>query len=160
MGSPATRGEPVPLTQMVAAPPRPAETTTLQKLFRYGAVSLVATPIGLGLLTLFHNGFGWNASLSNFLAVSISSIPSYSLNRRWVWKQDGEVSMRHEVLPFWLMALLGLAVSTIFVAWVETNYDFPLAAQLANLASFGVLWIVKFFILDRWLFIDRSENQE
>lgn len=143
---------------MVAAPPRPAETTTLQKLFRYGAVSLVATPIGLGLLTLFHNGFGWGASFSNFLAVSISSIPSYILNRQWVWQQDGVVSIRYEVVPFWLMAVLGLVVSTFLVLWVEGNFDFPLAAQLANLASFAMLWLVKFVILDRWLFTDRSQQ--
>lgn len=137
---------------MLAAPPRVVEPTMLQKLLKYGAVSLVVTPVSLILLTIFFNVFGWTELVSNLLAVSISSVPSYFLNRAWVWQKDGVISMRYEVIPFWLMALLGLVISTALVAWVSSRFDFVGAVQLANLSGFLVLWFAKFLVLDRILF--------
>ncbi len=145
---------------MLAAPPRVVEPTMLQKLFKYGAVSLVVTPFSLILLTIFFNVFGWSELVSNLLAVSISSIPSYVLNRAWVWKKDGVISMRYEVVPFWLMAVLGLIVSTALVAWASERFDFVGAVQLANLSGFLLLWFAKFLVLDRILFAKPREEPE
>ena len=42
------------------------------------------------------------------LAVLIASLPAYLLNRAWVWNKGGAHSFTREVLPFWIMSLLGL----------------------------------------------------
>ena len=79
----------------------------------------------------------------------ISAVPAYLLSRHWVWGQRGPNSFRTEILPFWSMALLGLTISTIAVAIVDEHYDGALPVQLASVASFFVVWILKFFVLDR-----------
>jgi hypothetical protein len=50
------------------------------------------------------------------------------------------------------MAFLGLILSSIFTYWVDQRTDWPPAIGMANLAGFGVLWIAKFFVLDKILF--------
>ena len=51
-----------------------------------------------------------SAFTSNVLAVTISTIPNYLLNRLWVWKRVRNHSFRNEILPYWVIAFLGLAL--------------------------------------------------
>ena len=65
-----------------------------------------------------------------------------------------------EVLPFWVLAFCGLALSTVTVgiadSWASQLHLVPFlhtAAILAgHLGGFGILWIVQFVLLDRVLF--------
>jgi hypothetical protein len=58
-----------------------------------------------------------------------------------------------EVVPFWALALLGFALSTVAVWFVDTRWDpEPLVINLTNLVAFGSIWMAKFFVLDRVLF--------
>ena len=122
------------------------------KLLRYAGVSVIAVTIGQTLLYLFNEPLGRSAVTANLLAVTLATIPSYVLNRAWVWGKSGNHSVTAEMLPFWGMAFLGLLLSTIAVHFVEQATDFWVYANLANLSAFGVLWVAKFFILDRVLF--------
>lgn len=122
------------------------------KFLRYAGVSAITVPTGQALLFLFNTVAGLPAALANVFAVSLASIPAYLLNRHWVWGKRGRHSFLNEVLPFWIMALAGLVLSTIAVAVVATHWDNALAIALANLAAFGVLWVVRYVIMDQWLF--------
>ncbi len=94
--------------------------------------------------------------------------PSFALNRRWAWKRSGRGSMAREVLPFWIYALVSLVLSTIAVeragVWADSVALPPgrrtLVIVLANLATYGALWIGQFLLLDRVLFRDRSGRGE
>jgi putative flippase GtrA len=130
------------------------------KFLRYAGVSCVTVPIGQFLLFLFNTGFGWPAAAANLLAVSLASIPAYLLNRRWVWGKRGPHSFVNEVLPFWIMALAGLLLSTLAVAVVASRWDNALAIAAANLLAFGVLWIIRYVIMDQWLFRVIHHNDE
>ena len=85
--------------------------------------------------------------------MTLATIPSYLLNRAWVWGKSGSHSMTAEVLPFWGMAFLGLVLSTVLVHYAEQQWDSWVLVNLANLSAFGVLWVAKFFVLDRVLFV-------
>jgi putative flippase GtrA len=135
----------------------PSMETALRERFRgkgarYLAISVFSTAITQVLIFLFVDGFGWHGAVANVAAVCISSVPSYLLNRRWVWRKVGAHSLSREVAPFWLMNLLGLALSTIFAAIAYHIWGTGLAVSLANMAGFGVLWIAKFLVLDTYLF--------
>jgi putative flippase GtrA len=133
---------------------------------RYSAVSVVATLVGvlvLGVLvTLTRLSPGW----SNVVATAVGTIPSFELNRRWVWGQRGARSLRREVMPFGALSFAGLAMSTWTVdtvaEWAAGSGLEGLvrtaAIQLAHLAGFGLLWVLQFVILDRFLF--RSAGQD
>jgi len=90
---------------------------------------------------------------SNIIAVTVGAIPNYLVNRAWTFNKRGAHSFTREVLPFWGMAILGLILSTFAVAWAAERFDEnTLILMLANVASFGVLWIARFFVLERVLF--------
>ena len=74
---------------------------------RYCGVSVINVLVGQGVLAFCLIVLEFGGVVSQIISVVISAIPAYFLSRQWVWKQDGEVSFRNEVLPFWGMALLG-----------------------------------------------------
>jgi putative flippase GtrA len=130
---------------------------------KYSAVSVVNVAIGQGLLILFAATIHilW---LSNVLAVCLSAVPAYYLSRAWVWGKTGKSHLTKEVLPFWGFALAGLVLSTIAVALAtsilgisgtpreELSVAQKLVPNIANMMAFGVLWVLKFFILDSFMF--------
>jgi putative flippase GtrA len=128
------------------------ERPIVKKLVRYSAASVVGVVIGQSTLFLFAAVLDLNSALANFLAVAISSVPAYLINRYWVWQKNDANDLRREIIPFWGMAFAGLVLSTIAVTWTDHRTDWRPAIQAANLAGFGVLWIAKFVILDRLMF--------
>ena len=122
------------------------------RLIRYAGVSVVAVAVGQTLLFLFYRVLSLDAVVANTLAVTLATIPSYLLNRAWVWQKNSSHSFTTEILPFWGMALLGLILSNILVHWVEGRSDSWILINAANLAAFGLLWVGKYLVLDRVLF--------
>jgi len=122
---------------------------TLLKLLRYSSASVVAVVTYVVLLVVCHDLVGLSEMGSHLIAVCLSSIPNYLINRYWTWEQTGRNRFWGEVVPFWVMAILGFILSVIFVAWVEDRSDASWAVIAANLSAFGVLWIAKFLVLDR-----------
>jgi putative flippase GtrA len=130
---------------------------------KYSAVSIINVAIGQGLLVVL-GIIVHNAWVANILAVSISAIPAYYLTRAWVWGKSGKSHLYKEVLPFWGFAFAGLILSTVSVAlatkWLgisgvprsELTTIEKLVPNIANMAAFGVLWVVKFFVLDAYMF--------
>ena len=123
---------------------------------KFIAVSLIGTVISQSLIVLFKGRWDWNGGVANLVAVCISAVPSYYLNRAWVWGKRGSSSMAREVLPFWIMTLAGLALSTFFAYVADRIWDATIAVNIANLAGFGVLWVLKFLVLDRYVFSERE----
>ena len=130
------------------------EKPIVAKLVRYSMASVVGVVMGQSLLQLCLQVFDWSAVASNLFAVIISTGPVYLVNRYWVWKKKDKNSIRKEMVPFWGMALAGLALSSLFVWWVDKRTDSSLAISAANLAGFGVLWVAKFLVLEKVLFAD------
>jgi putative flippase GtrA len=120
-----------------------------QKLIRYGLVSAVGVVITQLTLTVLYKFFGVDAAVSNIAAVSVSSVPCYLLSKRWVWGRDGRSHLLKEVAPFWGFAFAGLVLSTVFVHWVKQHSDSLVWINGSSLAGFGVLWVIRFLVLDR-----------
>lgn len=133
---------------------RLTERTLVHKLAKYSAASLVGVTVGQSCLYLFYEVLDLPGIVANLLAVAISSIPAYLINRYWVWQKRDRNSLRREVVPFWGMAFLGLILSSIAVAVVDDRTDSALAIAVANMAGFGVLWVAKFIVLDKVLFAE------
>jgi len=123
-----------------------------RKASRFLLVSAFNVLFGQGLLVLAHSGFGWAFTTSNVFAVSISAGPAYVLARYWVWEKTSKNHFTTEVLPFWGLAFLGLIASTIAAGVAERYSDAQIVLNLVNLVAFGIIWVFKFFILDRFMF--------
>ena len=137
-----------------------------QKLVRYSMVSVVSVITYEILLFVTLGLLHWKTARSaNICAVAISAIPSYYLNRMWVWGKTGRSHFMKEVVPFWGMALLGLVFSTILTDFAKRTADDVTSIHLlqtfivmaAGLAAFGVLWVAKFVVLNKVLFAHKPE---
>ena len=94
----------------------------------------------------------WPGVPANLVSVTVGAVPNYLVNRYWTWGKKTKNRFWGEVVPFWGMTLVGLAVSTVFVAFADARWGSPLSISLASMAGFGVVWAAKFFVLDRVLF--------
>jgi len=114
-------------------------------------VSLVVLTIVYGVLRL------WTEVLSTLFANVVAGVPSYLLNRQWVWGKTGRSHIWREILPFWVMSLtgIGFALYTASLAhdFADSHHLHHLARTAlvvgANVSAFGILWLLKFLILNR-----------
>jgi len=139
------------------------------KLFKYAGVSVISTIVSQVTLFLTFGVFRVMSEVpANLLANVLATIPSYTLNRRWVWGKSGQSHFWREIVPFWVLSFIGLAFSSLAV-WAAG--DFARAHNLghgattvlvngANLMSFAILWVVKFVIYNKLFHIDPVEFDE
>jgi putative flippase GtrA len=124
---------------------------------RYAGVSVFNVILGQGLLFWFENGLGWGATRSNITAVCIGAVPAYYLNRAFVWGKRGRSHFAKEVLPFWVFIAIGLVFSSITVTVATSIFpDTPIVSNIANLGAFGILWVLRFFVLDKLFHLDQE----
>lgn len=121
------------------------------KGLKYSMVSVVNVFVGQGLLIFFHAAMGMGPTLSNVFAVCISAVPAFYLSRAWVWEKHGrigKVELRREVFPFWIFIMIGLGFSTLVVNLASKVSTNALVPNLANMTAFGILWVIRFFLMD------------
>ena len=124
------------------------------------SVSVLTTLLSLVTLALLVGWWGTTPWVANVIATAVGTVPSYVLNRRWVWGRDGSGDVWREVVPFWALSFSGLVLSTAAVAtadaWASSiglvGPTRTAVLLLANVGSFAVLWVGQFLVLDRVLF--------
>ena len=131
---------------------------------KYSMVSVVGIVLTQLQLAIYVALLDFNPTRSNVAAVMICAVPVFFLNKRWVWNVDGKLSIRREIVPFWVFTAAGLALSTWLVAIAEDRSDSTLLVMAASLGGFGILWVAKFLFLDQVMFghreIDEVLSQE
>jgi len=143
-------------------------TPDFAKLWRYVAVSGISTVLSLLMLYIFYRPVGLSAGWANVVATVIATVPSYYLNRTWAWQRSGRSHFRREVLPFWVIALISLGLSTIVVRFAAHEADHHLhshSAQTAvvlaaNFFTYGVMWVGKFVLFNKVLFVHHGKGED
>ena len=113
------------------------------KALRYCGVSVVNVTVGVSVLSVCHGVLGWPAVGANIAAWMVSTVPAYLLSRAWVWRRSGPHRLGGEVLTFWIMALIGLILSSLTVRVVEEFTSETVWVVLGNLAAYGTVWVAK-----------------
>ena len=139
-------------------------TPTGRKLLRYGVASVVNVVVSQVVLAWAFGILHWTARAAAVLAAVVAAGPAFWLARSWVWGRSGRSHLVKEVLPFWGMALLGLALTTWVAGVAEVVSadltDSRLGQTLILMAAvFGisaVIWAVRFFVLNGVLFAERD----
>lgn len=141
-----------------------AGTPARRKLLRYSAASIVNVAIGEAILAIAFGVFHWSARSASVLAAVLAAFPAYWLARRWVWGRSGRSHLVKEVIPFWMLALVGLGLTT-WAAGVGEAVGVDIGADRLGqtvivmasvLGASGAFWVVRFVLLNRILFADRS----
>ena len=131
------------------------------RAFRYSVTSGVSVIIGQAVLFIcFGLSRRFSATTSNVIATAVSAVPAYYLNRAWAWGKSGRSHFWKEIFPFWGLAFLGLGLSLYTVSFADTfsrnhlysHMQTALAVNFASIFAFGVLWVAKFFIFNKFIF--------
>jgi putative flippase GtrA len=101
------------------------------------------------------------ASLIAFLA---GAVPNYLMNRYWAWQRRGRPNRTRELLPYAVIvivtALTAILVTTAADRWVRDHIaSHALQVTLvatAFLATYGTMFVLKFVLFDRFIFVDRA----
>jgi putative flippase GtrA len=131
-------------------------------------VSVIAVGVTFVVLGITVGLLKWPAFWANITATSIATIPSYELNRKWAWGKHGKSHLWKEVVPFWALSFLGLAFSTWAAVLAESfakhhhlaHFWHTVVVEAAVIGSFGILWVGKFIIFNKVLFVHRPEDLE
>ena len=122
---------------------------TVVKLTRYSAASAAGVSVGVPVLAIGYGVLGWNELVANLVSVTLGAIPNYLINRYWTWHQTGRNRLWGEVVPFWVMSVLGMILSLIAVDYADHRWGTTLAVVVAQLSGFAAVWLAKFLVLDR-----------
>jgi len=143
------------------------DTPEARRLFKYTMVSVVSTAVSFGVLALV---FGvlhlWGEIASTVFANVVATVPSYYLNRQWVWGKGGRSALTTEIVPFWAMSALGIVVSIGGAALARhigiehhlSHFTQTLVVLAANLFSFGIFWVLKFLVFNRLFHVHTLEE--
>ncbi len=131
-----------------------------RKAVRYTLVSAGNVVLGEAVLGLSYLFLRWSAQTAAVVAVTVATIPAYFLNRVWVWGRSGRSHLFKEVIPFWIMAFLGLVLSVWATKAAEsvarsTTTSRTLQTMMimgAILGASAVLWAARFVVLDNVVF--------
>jgi putative flippase GtrA len=140
-----------------------------RKIFRYSMVSVISTAVSTVVIVLVYGAFHvWTEVPSTIFGNAVATFPSYWLNRKWAWGKHGRSHFVKEVLPFWLMASLGIAFSIIGADLARhlgihlklSHFDQTILVLVANFLSFAVFWVVKLLVFNRMFKVVLEEFDE
>jgi putative flippase GtrA len=143
------------------------QTPQGRKWVRYSMVSVISALTSVALITLTYGVLRLGSEVvCTFVSNVLAGIPNYFLNRRWVWKKGGRSHLWREVIPFWSLSIAGIlfALFTASLAqhFSNTHHLQHLARTVvvvgANVAGFGVLWVLKFLVFNR-LFAEIADKE-
>ncbi|MEI8405716.1 MAG: GtrA family protein [Actinomycetes bacterium] len=138
-----------------------------KKLIRFTAVSVISTGVSFVTLFLVFGVFKvWTQVPSTIFANAVATIPSYNLNRKWAWGKSGRSHLMKEILPFWSMSAVGIAVSVVgaqAARHVSVKHHLPHLEQtiivlVANVLSFAIFWVLKLLLFNRLFHVNEMEE--
>jgi len=166
--SPATTSPTAVSLETSTAPPTAGTSTAAAStrwgtFLRYAAGSVVAAGCSEIVLIGSYGLLGLGPQAASALAWLAGAVPNYALNRRWAWRRRGEAAFLRETLPYWAItvgtAVLAVAATSVADGWVRHLVtdrgarSFLLGA--VYLAAYGVVFVAKFALFDRWVFAAR-----
>jgi putative flippase GtrA len=140
-----------------------------RKIFRYTMVSVISTTVSTVVIVLVYGVAKlWTEVPSTIFGNVVATFPSYWLNRQWAWGKSGRSHFMKEVVPFWVMAALGIAFSIIGASLARHfgrdyglgHFEQTLLVLGANVLSFAVFWVVKLLVFNRMFKVELEEFDE
>jgi putative flippase GtrA len=141
-----------------------------KRLFRYTMVSVISTLVSFFVLGIVFYVLKVGSEVpDNVIANMTGIIPSYYLNRSWAWGKTGPSHLWREVVPFWAMSLVGIAfaiVAGVLARHIGVDelhlhrFGRTLILYGANIFSFGVLWVLKYLIINKLFHVHPTEDDD
>jgi putative flippase GtrA len=115
--------------------------------------------VGVAILLTCYTVLRWPAPLANVTSFAVAGVLSYVLYRRWTFLRKGRSSLTREVLPYFLLSLVNLALSTWF-AQLGNDLGRQVDSNRAALGGFVLVAVILGnllavpikYVLCRWIF--------
>jgi putative flippase GtrA len=142
-----------------------------RKQLRYAGVSVVFVPLGQILIQILaatiYSGDKNNFTWASITAAALLTFPNFFANKYFVWRDTPKDRLATQVLVFWVAAMLGVTFATGLTYLVEEHLVAGKdgiveagAVFVAQLVGFGLVWVGRYLILDRWLFKVTHHGEE
>ena len=130
-------------------------------------VSVVSTAVSFGVLAIV---FGvlqlWGEIGSTVFANAVATVPSYYLNRKWVWGKGGRSHLMKEIIPFWSLSAVGHRRVDRRRGGGQahrhvhhlSHFEQTVIVLVANVMSFGIFWVLKFLLFNRMFHVHPLEE--
>jgi putative flippase GtrA len=132
------------------------------RFFRYSVGSVVAIVTSEVTFVLCF-GTGWLGTTgASVVAFFAGAIPNYVLNRSWAWERRGRPNLGREVVLYAVVSIVSLVSAAVVTGWVSRVAPHFTASHAARtalvaaayLATYGLLFILKFVIFQRVVFVE------
>ncbi len=127
---------------------------------KFLVVALVAAIVDFGLANVLAFVVDVDTVVASGVALCLASAVNFALNRSWTFDRHGKVDLVREVVPFALVALVVLGMTSA-VVWLA-GYWFGKSVLIFNAArvtGLGLMWLAKFFVFRQWVFVDRGTTE-
>jgi putative flippase GtrA len=131
------------------------------RILKFGMVSVISTIVAQSILFVMFDRYSLASAMAcNVVATAVATVPAYWLNRTWTWGKRGKSSFWREVMPFWILAFIGLVLSTVAVGVAAHNVDLishkklvkDLVVHFANFTTYGLIWVARYAIFNKFMF--------
>lgn len=137
-----------------------------RKQLRYLGVSVFFVPVGQLLIQVIGRLLDRNYTAASIISAAILTLPNFFANKYLVWKNTDKDKLRTQVLVFWVAAMLGVTLATLLTFAVErlvadqSALVESLSVVVAQLVGFGIVWVGRYLVLDKWLFKVTHHGEE
>ena len=139
-----------------------------RKQLRYAGISVVFVPVGQVFVQVLHFATDIPDYLCILISAAVLTLPNYWANKRFVWRDGtrdpGEI--RTQITVFWVAAMLGTGFAMGLAALADhlTRNSGKVWQSawlfIAQLSGYGIVWVARYFVLDKWIFKVTHDGEE
>lgn len=135
----------------------------MMKLLRFAIGSLLATLTSAVVFPLAYQAFSIGPRLSTLAAFGSGAAVSFTVNRSWTWHRRDRAGLTRDVAAFLAVAgsiaLLAALATSVTEAYADRSgvvgVQRTLLVEASYLGTYAVTFLIKFLLLDRWVFRSR-----
>ncbi len=140
---------------------RAPESGLPTRVMRYTGGSVIAFTTSEIVLVLCYATGVFGTTGATVAAFFAGAIPNYVLNRQWVWERRGRVRVGREVVLYAIVSVVSLVAAAAATGWAAQAVDGSkatgtAAVAAAYLVTYGVLFVAKFVVFERVVFVERA----
>ncbi len=130
-------------------------TVEARKKLRCAAVAAAFLPMSQGLVQILGLWLD-DYTVASLVGAAIATVPNFFANKYFVWRVTSRERLRNQLLMFWVIVMLAVSLATLFTYLVDhatQGQPTPIrgtAVLVVQVLAFGIVWVGRFLILDRW----------
>jgi putative flippase GtrA len=134
-----------------------------RRIARFAISSMVAATTSAIVFAVLYV-MGVSTTFCSITAFVAGAVPNWTMNRRWTWKVEGRVAFGREIVAYIVVSASTLVALSLATGWTHRHVQgIPAGHGIrvilvtgSYFAVLAVLYGVRFFLYERWIFSGRS----